>query len=75
MMLLAGKVALVTGGSRGIGRSIAIALAETGAHVALTYNVNQDWAEEVVESIAAQGGKAIAIQMTVEVGRNASTSW
>jgi len=65
-MQLTGKVALVTGGSRGIGRGIAIALAEAGAQVMLTYKVNQDLAEQAVESIAAQGGKAIAIQMTVE---------
>ena len=65
-MLHANKVALVTGGSRGIGRGIAVALAEAGVHVALTYNVNQDLAEQVVETVTAKGGRAVAIQMTVE---------
>ena len=64
--LLTGHVALVTGGSRGIGRGIAIALAEAGANVALTYNVNQALAQQVVETITASGGQAIAIQMTVQ---------
>lgn len=65
-MQLTGKVALVTGGSRGIGRGIAIALAQAGAGVALTYNVNKDLAEQVLEGITAEEGRAIAVQMTVE---------
>jgi len=64
--VLAGKIALVTGGSRGIGRGIAIALSDAGANVALTYKINQDLAEQVVEAITTRGGNAIAIQMTVE---------
>ena len=65
-MLLAGKLALVTGGSRGIGRGIAVALADAGADVALTYNTNQALAEQVVEAIIGRGRRALAVQMTVE---------
>ena len=59
---LEGKTALVTGGSRGIGRSIALALAELGADVALTYARSVDAANEVKKEIEAKGRKAKAIQ-------------
>jgi 3-oxoacyl-[acyl-carrier protein] reductase len=59
---LAGKVALVTGGSRGIGAAIAKRLSSQGAAVAITYASNSTSAEEVVNSIRIAGGKAIAIQ-------------
>jgi 3-oxoacyl-[acyl-carrier protein] reductase len=59
---LTGKVALVTGGSRGIGASIALRLATDGAAVALTYNGSPGRAEEVVHSIEKVGGKALAIK-------------
>jgi len=59
---LAGKAALVTGGSRGIGRAICIALAREGAKVAVNYNTNPTLAEEVTAQITAAGGEAFAIK-------------
>jgi 3-oxoacyl-[acyl-carrier protein] reductase len=59
---LEGKIAIVTGGSRGIGAAIAKRLAAEGATVALTYSKGADSAAFVVKTIEAAGGKAIAIQ-------------
>jgi NAD(P)-dependent dehydrogenase (short-subunit alcohol dehydrogenase family) len=61
-MKLAGKVALVTGASRGIGRGIAEVLTEEGADVAVNYLAGADQAQEVVQWIRAQGKRAIAVQ-------------
>jgi NAD(P)-dependent dehydrogenase (short-subunit alcohol dehydrogenase family) len=62
MSELTGKRALVTGASRGIGAAIALALAEKGADVAITYERSAERAAEVVKAIEGKGRKAIAIQ-------------
>jgi 3-oxoacyl-[acyl-carrier protein] reductase len=62
MSELTGKRALVTGGSRGIGAAIALALAEKGADVAITYAGSADRAADVVSAIEAKGRKAVALQ-------------
>jgi 3-oxoacyl-[acyl-carrier protein] reductase len=58
---LAGRVAVVTGGSRGIGRAIAVELAQRGASVLVNYNTNGVAAQEVVMEIVKAGGKAAAL--------------
>jgi len=65
MFDLSGKVALVTGGSRGIGRGIAIKLAAQGARVVITYINGSEAARKVVAEIEAAGGKAEADQFDV----------
>jgi len=62
---LTGQTALVTGGGRGIGRAIALALAESGLEVVVNYSSSAAAAEEVVELITASGGKAYALQANV----------
>lgn len=62
-----GRVALVTGGSRGLGRAMAIALAASGHRVVVNYTSNAAAAEEVVEKIRSDGGEAIAVRADVSV--------
>ena len=62
---LDGKTALITGGSRGIGRAIAERLAADGAAIVINYARSEQLAQEVVKAISAKGGKAIAIQADV----------
>jgi 3-oxoacyl-[acyl-carrier protein] reductase len=64
---LQGRVALVTGASRGIGRAIALALAEQGAAVAVNFQTRAEDAEAVAGQIRSAGGKAIAIRADVSV--------
>ena len=64
-MHLTGKTAIVTGGSRGIGRAIALCLAEEGAKVAVIYAGNTSAAEETLQAITEKGGQAISIQCDV----------
>ncbi len=64
-MSLEGKVAVVTGASRGIGRAIALGLAREGAAVAVNYREQADAAQEVVQRIAGLGRKALAVQADV----------
>jgi 3-oxoacyl-[acyl-carrier protein] reductase len=63
--MLNGKVAIVTGASRGIGRAIAEVLAGEGAKVVVNYNSSADAAEEVVAQIEAAGGQAVAFKANV----------
>ena len=65
MSNLNGKVALVTGASKGIGAGIALELASRGAAVAVNYASDKAGAEKIVEQIKANGGKAIAVQASV----------
>lgn len=65
MASLAGKVAIVTGASRGIGRAIALRLSQEGASVVINYARGADQAKDVVSAIEAAGGKALAVQADV----------
>ena len=65
MASLAGKVAIVTGASRGIGRAIALRLSQEGASVVVNYARGAEQAKDVVSAIEAAGGKALAVQADV----------
>jgi 3-oxoacyl-[acyl-carrier protein] reductase len=72
-MRFADKVAVVTGSSRGIGRTIALRLAAEGARVVVNYRGNEAAAHDVVEQIKAHGGQAIAVQADVSQVTEAET--
>lgn len=59
------KIALVTGGSRGLGKDMALKIAAKGIGIVITYNVNEAMAKEVVEEITAAGGKATALHLNM----------
>ncbi len=63
--LMTGKTILVTGASRGIGKAIALTLAETGAEVVINYSSSKEKAQEVVSDIQKAGGKAYALQADI----------
>ncbi len=67
MNTLSGRIALVTGASRGLGKAMAIALAEAGADIAVNYHQQSAAAESVAQSIRALGRKAVPIQADVSV--------
>jgi 3-oxoacyl-[acyl-carrier protein] reductase len=67
---LQGKVALVTGASRGIGRAIALALGQAGAHVAVNYNTRAAEAQEVCNEIERLAARTVAVQADVAVARD-----
>lgn len=70
---LPGKVALVTGGSRGIGRAAALALAEAGASLAVNYRTHPEDAAAVCAQIIDRGGQAIAVRADVSVATEVAT--
>ncbi|HTP42820.1 MAG TPA: SDR family oxidoreductase [Nitrospiria bacterium] len=61
-MELAGRIALVTGGAKRVGRSVALALARRGAHVAFTYQTSRQEAKALVRELTALGGKSLAVK-------------
>jgi len=72
MLSLAGRVALVTGGSRGIGRAVSVMLARGGAKGAVNYRTNEAAATETVEAVRAGGGTAVALPGDVSRPEEAS---
>jgi len=64
------KIALVTGGSRGLGRSTVLSLARRGVHSIFTYNTNKEKADTTVTAVAAAGAKAYALQL--DTGRTSA---
>jgi 3-oxoacyl-[acyl-carrier protein] reductase len=74
-MSLQDKVAVVTGGSRGIGRAISLKLASLGAMVVVNYVSNSDAAKETVAAIEAEGGKAVAAKVGVADSSDVQSSF
>jgi len=74
MGVLQDKIALVTGGSRGIGRAVVLALADEGCHVAFTYKSAGSAAVEVVKAVEAKGRKAMAIQSDAKAFQEAAAA-
>jgi 3-oxoacyl-[acyl-carrier protein] reductase len=72
--MMSGKVAVVTGGSRGIGRAVAVSLAEAGADVAIFYAGNHAAAEETVAEIRKLGRKGLALQVDVASGEQVESA-
>ena len=64
---LSGKIALVTGGAKGIGKAISTSLAANGATLAINYNTSAEAAKALVEEFVARGNKAVAIQADVSI--------
>jgi len=62
---MSNKIALVTGGSRGLGKDMALSLADRGLDVILTYNTQKDSAEQIVSQIQSKGRKAAALQFDI----------
>ena len=63
------KIALITGGSRGLGKDMALRLAEKGLHVIITYNSSVEDAKKVVAQVEASGQMAAALQLNTGVSR------
>ncbi|MFH1926567.1 MAG: 3-oxoacyl-[acyl-carrier-protein] reductase [Chloroflexota bacterium] len=70
---LEGRVAIVTGASRGIGRAIALRLARLGAKVVVNYRSSRAEADAVVEAIEGAGGRAVAVQADISVAEDAGS--
>jgi 3-oxoacyl-[acyl-carrier protein] reductase len=68
---LTGRIAIVTGGSRGIGRAIAESLAQHGATILINYHSNATAAEEAAQAITSNGGKALIRQANVAIPEEA----
>jgi 3-oxoacyl-[acyl-carrier protein] reductase len=71
--MLTNKTAVVTGGTRGIGRAIVMKLSQMGANVVISYRSNDKMAEELVEEIISQGKKAVAVRGNVKNFEDAKT--
>ena len=71
---LTGKVALVTGSSRGLGKGVALVLAEKGADVVVNYNSSRDEAEDVCKAVREFGVQSICVQANVGKAENQTMS-